>query len=59
MNKDGENAMQLIKQIKILYREISLVLQTADKYMGEYNWKPKSGNTSVTWSYHLAYPEFN
>lgn len=58
MRKDGENAIQLIRQMKILYREISLVLQTADKYMEEHDWKSKSGNTSVTWSYHIAYPDW-
>lgn len=58
MNENGKNAMKLINQIKKLYEEISLVLRTADKYMENNEWKPKAGNTAVTWSYHLAYPDW-
>lgn len=58
MSENGKNAMKLINQIKNLYKEISLVLQTADKLMEDHKWKPKAGNTAVTWSYHLAYPDW-
>lgn len=58
MSKDGENAILLVRQMRILYEEISLLLQTADKYMSKEGWKSKSGNTAVTWSYHLAYPGY-
>jgi hypothetical protein len=57
MSENGKNAMKLINQIKKLYKEISLVLQTTDKIMEDHKWKPKAGNTAVTWSYHLAYPD--
>jgi len=56
MDKNGMNAMMVINQMKVLYAEISALLQAADVFMLKEGWEPAAGNTSVQWSYHIGSP---
>jgi len=58
MNENGKNANALIRQMKLLYEEISSLLRIADKFMLKKNWGPEAGNTALQGSRNIDAPSY-
>ena len=52
MNDTGKNVVRLLDELKSFFKSTALLLRTADVYMEEGGWKPRS-STCVSMSYTL------
>ncbi len=56
MESDGENILQLVKQMRTLCGQISLLLRTSDKLMRKGGWDKDSNYVLATMSYSVETP---
>ena len=57
MSADGENILKLIKQVRSLCEQLSLLLRTADESMIKAGWQNESSNAIAEISWSIRNPE--
>lgn len=58
MSNDGANVLKLVKQVRQLCEQISLLLLTADKQMTKTGWNTTSNYALADFSYSIHYPSW-
>lgn len=49
MSKDGKQILEAVQAMRGFFKEIGLLLQTADAQMADNDWMPSKGNMATAW----------